>query len=125
MAKDFLTINPVAARQLAERGSKTLVLQATEKIAMAARLKAPGSMKEKIRVAVSATGGGLGMVISEHPATMFVLYGTQPHVIVAKKGGRLKFTVGGGEELFRSKVNHPGTKANNFLLDALMASKIL
>jgi hypothetical protein len=124
MAKDFLTINPVAARQLAERSSGPLVAQATEKIAMAARLKAPGSMKEKIRVAVSPTGGGLGMVISEHPATMFVLYGTQPHVIVARKGGRLKFTIG-NEDLFRSKVNHPGTKANNFLLDALIASKIL
>jgi hypothetical protein len=44
--------------------------------------------------------------------------GTAPHVITARNGGVLAFQVG-GETVFARSVNHPGTRANPFLRDAL------
>jgi hypothetical protein len=123
MPKDFLTVNPVAAKKLAMDSSRPSVVKSTNMVAMVARSIAPGTMGRHIRVAISPAGGGLGMIISEHPATTYVLYGTKPHVIIAKKGKYLKFNVG-GDDIFRHKVNHPGTKANNFLLKALEACKV-
>lgn len=128
MAKDFLTINPNQVRRLAERSTPKMVAQVTNRTALVARYLAPGTMKNHIRVVVSGTAGGLGIVICDHPATSFVLSGTKPHIIRArKKGGYLKFQVSGGDVFVGPSpnrvVHHPGTKANNFLLKALEASK--
>jgi hypothetical protein len=124
MAKDFLTINTRAAQNLATRSSARPVLAATTKVVMHARLLAPGSMKEKIRPIVTSRGpGALGIVMCDHPAASFVLHGTPPHVIVAKRGRFLKFEID-GEIIFRNKVNHPGFKGNNFLWKAVQASRI-
>lgn len=128
MAKDFITVDPRKAEILARRASKELVIQTTERVAVLARTMAPGSMKEKIRAFPSS---GLGLVISEHPATTFVIYKTKPHDIRAKKaGGYLKFKgrnssgftfVGPSPRRF---VRHPGNQhPNNFLLKALEAAK--
>ena len=119
-----MTINPAAARTLAERSATPLVIAATTKVAMRARLLAPGSMKEQIRPIVTSRGpSAIGIVMSDHPATSFVLHGTPPHVIYAKRGKYLKFEID-GKIMFREKVNHPGFKANNFLWKALEASRI-
>ena len=118
-----MTINPAAARRLAEGSSRTLVARTTEKVATAARIMAPGSMKTKIRVIISPAGGGLGIIVSEHPATTFVIYKTRAHEIKAKQGKMLKFTIN-GEDFYRRKVWHPGNQhPNNFLLKALEASR--
>lgn len=125
MAQGFITINQSAARQLAEKSATSITIKATEKVATVARAIAPGSMKRKIR---TIPGPMLGIVVCDHPAASFVLYGTKPHVIKARKAGKfLRFTVN-AEEVFvgpspRRFVNHPGTKANNFLWKALEASK--
>jgi len=123
MGADFIRVDPQKMGILSRRASKALVIQTTNKVAMAARSLAPGSMKTKIR-AIPSTGG-IGIVICDHPATLFVIYKTKPHVIVAKKpGGKLRFMVNGGDVLYRRKVNHPGNQhPNNFLLKALQASK--
>jgi len=129
MAQGFLTINPTAARQLAQRGAMISVAQVTERVAVTARILAPGSMKTHIRPIVSATAGGLGIVVCDHPAASFILTGTKPHIIRARKRGKyLKFQVNGGPDIFVGPspgrfVRHPGTKANNFLFKALEASK--
>jgi len=124
MAQDFMTINPAAARALAEKTSALAVTRATNKIALVARIIAPGSMKRHIRVIISPAGGGLGIIVSEHPATTFVIYKTQPHWIRAKRGGMLKFNVN-GEDFYRRKVWHPGNQhPNNFLLKALEGSRL-
>lgn len=129
MAEGFLTINQAAARRLAEESSLAAVMRTTEKTAMIARAIAPGTMKEHIRPIISPTAGGLGIVVCDHPAAGFVLEGTKPHHITArKKGGYLKFK-SGGEDVFVGPspnrfVRHPGTKANNFLFKALEASKV-
>lgn len=121
MAKDFITVDPRRAEILARRASKALVVQTTEKVATAARAMAPGSMKTKIRAFPSS---GIGLVISDHPATTFVIYKTKPHWIRPKRpGGRLKFKIN-NKTVFARKVWHPGNQhPNNFLLKALEAAK--
>lgn len=119
-----MTINPAAAKKLAMKSSVPLVARATETVAMHARAMAPGSMKTKIRVIVSATGGGLGIIMSEHPATTFVIYKTAPHEIKAKPGHYLKFKIN-GKDIYRRKVWHPGNQhPNNFLAKALLAARV-
>ena len=97
------------------------MVQTTEKVAALARTMAPGTMKDHIRAYPSS---GLGLVISDHPATTFVIYKTKPHWISARrKGGRLKFKYN-GEYVYPKKVWHPGNQhPNNFLLKALAAAK--
>jgi hypothetical protein len=121
MPADFITVNSAKMMALRGRASAVLVVQTTERVALLARTMAPGSMKEHIRAIPSA---GLGLVISDHPATTFVIYKTRPHVIKAKKkGGKLRFKIN-GEVFYRREVHHPGNQhPNNFLLKALEASK--
>ena len=120
MPASFVTVDPRRADLLARRASKVLVVQTTERVALAARAMAPGSMKTKIRGIPSS---GIGLVISDHPATTFVIYKTKPHWIRAKPGGKLRFKMN-GQLMFRAKVWHPGNQhPNNFLLKALEASK--
>jgi hypothetical protein len=122
MPADFTVIvNRSKLNGLMVRSSAARVVRTTEKAAMVARALAPGSMKEHIRAIPSA---GLGIVMSDHPATTFVIYKTKPHEIKAKRpGGRLKFKIN-GKTIYRRKVWHPGNQhPNNFLLKALEAAK--
>lgn len=117
---DFLVINPSQARRLAERSAAPYVNRLTERVAMHARLLAPGSMKQKIRVIPAIGPSAVGIVVSDHPATIFVIGGTKPHDIRPRGGGVLVFVPkAGGNKVFTKLVHHPGTKANNFLLKAL------
>jgi hypothetical protein len=52
----------------------------------------------------------------------YVLDGTEPHVIRPRRRKALRFIAGGGI-VFATKVNHPGTQANNFLVRALDAAR--
>lgn len=52
------------------------------------------------------------------PYAKFVAEGTKPHTIEPKKASVLAFTVN-GTKVFAKKVNHPGTKANPFMSDAI------
>lgn len=122
MPADFMTVNPAVARRLAERSSVTSIAKITYRVAAIAKMTAPGSMKDQIRVTVSPRGGGMGIVISDHPATTFVIHGTRPHVIVARRKKMLKFQIGGTDH-FARMVHHPGTKANDFLMKALLAAR--
>jgi hypothetical protein len=80
---------------------------------------APGSMGRGIRSEIQGEGRGLtGSVISTHPATVFVIEGTRPHVIRPVRARALRFTVG-GRVVYAQIVHHPGTTANNFLAEAL------
>lgn len=117
---EFLTINPAATRSLATRSSAPLVAKLTNRVAAHARLLAPGSMKHKIRAVTTGGPSPLGLVVSDHPASMFVIHGTKPHVITPKRGRYLVFTPKGASgPVYARVVHHPGTKANNFLLKAL------
>ena len=61
-------------------------------------------------------------VVSTAPHTVFVIGGTRPHPIVGNPLLAFVWPKAGGFVVFR-KVNHPGTKANNFLARALRAAK--
>jgi hypothetical protein len=120
MAGDFLTINPAQARRFAEKSSTAYVNRLTERVAVNARLLAPGTMKEKIRVIPAGGINPIGIIVCDHPATIFVIDGTKPHDIRPKPGGVLVFVPkGGGNKVFTRLVHHPGTRANNFLMKAL------
>lgn len=82
---------------------------------------APGSMKLGIRVSIYRGPGGefRGDIRSTHPATIYVVNGTRPHRIYPRRpGGVLRFTVG-GRVVYARYVNHPGTKPNNWMREAL------
>lgn len=122
MGSSFVTINPVATQALAVESSAPYVAELTEKVATHARLIAPGSMKSQIRAISTGGPAPLGIVVSDHPASLFVLQGTKAHKIQPKKpGGVLVFTpTGSSTKVYARVVNHPGTKANDFLSKALL-----
>ena len=62
-----------------------------------------------------------GHVIVKPPYARYVIHGTKPHVIRAKKpGGMLRFYwFRKAKWMVLPKVNHPGTAANDFMIRAL------
>lgn len=86
--------------------------------------RAPGSMKQGIRVSIGRGPGGnfRGTVNVRHPAALFVTLGTRPHRIEPRRpGGVLRFMVG-GRVVYARYALHPGTKPNDFLRQALRAA---
>jgi hypothetical protein len=86
--------------------------------------RAPGSMGSTIRAQIRRGPGGdfQGVIRVNHPAAIFVTGGTRPHRITPRRqGGVLRFTVN-GQVVYARYVNHPGTKPNDFLRQALRAA---
>jgi hypothetical protein len=86
--------------------------------------RAPGSMGDDIRSSIRRDPGGdfRGVISLRHPAAIYVTGGTRPHIIrPRKKGGVLRFMVD-GQVVYARVVHHPGTKPNNFLIEALRAA---
>ena len=88
-----------------------------------AKRRAPGSMGRHISAQIRSGPGGdfQGVINSRHPATLYVIGGTRPHVIRPVRARALRFTVG-GSTVYAKVVMHPGTKPNNFLREALRAA---
>lgn len=80
-----------------------------------ARAMAPGRMGRKINAVIVK---GHVRIESNHPATMYVIKGTRPHIIRPRYRKVLKFKVS-GRTVFARIVHHPGTKKNDFLTKAL------
>ncbi len=85
--------------------------------------RAPGSMGRTIRASVQRGPGGefRGVVNVRHPAALYVVHGTRPHIIRPVRAQALRFTIG-GRVVFAKVVMHPGTKPNDFLRQALRAA---
>lgn len=86
--------------------------------------RAPGSVGQGIRVSIQRGPGGefRGVIRSTHPASIYLVNGTRPHMIFPRRpGGVLRFTVG-GRVVYARYVSHPGTQPNNWLRDALRAA---
>jgi hypothetical protein len=63
--------------------------------------------------------GPVGVITSTHPASIYVVNGTAKHIIRPRRpGGVLRFTVN-GRIIYAKIVHHPGTKPNNFMIEAL------
>ncbi|KUN32553.1 hypothetical protein AQJ11_03230 [Streptomyces corchorusii] len=110
------------ARFLRLRGGRVerKLRERTARVARIAEQEAPGSMGRYISWDVQQGPRGLeGVVRCDHPAVLYVLHGTRPHLIrPRRRNGVLRFEVG-GEVVFTRLVRHPGTRANNFLGRAL------
>ena len=96
----------------------------TEQVAAAARVNAAphGTMVTTIRAVYP--GRGVGQVINDHPAALFVENGTKRHEIRPRPArgprARLRFVPTGGDRfVFARKVNHPGNRAYKILTRAL------
>lgn len=84
-----------------------------------AKRLAPGSMPDRITSRVGREGGEItGYLTSAHPATIYVISGTRPHIIRPVRAQALRFTVG-GRVVYATIVHHPGTRANDFLSAAI------
>lgn len=62
--------------------------------------------------------GGAGVNVASTNAKGYAQYvssGTRPHVILPKRGKALRFVVA-GKVVFARRVNHPGTRANPYLV---------
>jgi hypothetical protein len=112
--------NPAAPVQLDAEVQKFLLKRARI-VQREARRMAPGRMGRKVNAVVV---GKHVRVESSHPATLYVIKGTRPHVIRPRYRKVLKFTTR-GTTVFAKVVHHPGTKPNDFLTKALRASRTL
>lgn len=96
-----------------------------QRVEAVVRGRAPGSMGQgnNITVQIRPGPGGdfQGVINSRHPATLYVIGGTRPHVIRPVRARALKFTVG-AQTVYAKVVMHPGTQPNNFLREALRAA---
>ena len=71
----------------------------------------------------AATAGGTSVAIgSDNPVAAFIEHGTRPHTIAARNARALRFNTSGGVVFARS-VQHPGTKPNPVLGNALERSQ--
>lgn len=67
-------------------------------------------------------GAHRGVVFTDVKYAPYVEFGTKPHVIRPKNKKMLAFKVG-GKMVFARKVNHPGTRAYNYMRDAFEDNK--
>ncbi|CAL9613603.1 hypothetical protein SUDANB1_05679 [Streptomyces sp. enrichment culture] len=79
-----------------------------------------GSMGEYIEdPIIEGTGRGLtAEVVCNHPAARYVIFGTSPHVIKARRANYLRFEID-GRAMYRRQVFHPGYEGDNFLAEAM------
>lgn len=91
------------------------LLSRARRVQRNARRMAPGRMGRKVNAVVV---GKHVRIESSHPATMYVIKGTRPHIIRPRYRKVLKFKMS-GRTVFAKVVHHPGTKANDFLTKAL------
>lgn len=108
-------------RLLRRRGGRAYrkLSDRTERVAGIAEAEAPGSMGDYVRWRVEQGPRGLqGVITCDHPAVIFVLKGTRPHLIRPRRAKALRFDVG-GTTVFAKLVRHPGTRANDFMSRAL------
>ncbi|MEU7323429.1 hypothetical protein ABZ682_23185 [Streptomyces griseoviridis] len=95
----------------------------TSRVADVAKALAPGSMGGYIDWHIEEGADGLqGVVTCDHPAALYVLEGTRPHIIRPRRARVLRFEVD-GRVVYSAIARHPGTRANNFLGRALRLSR--
>ena len=100
-----------------------LVADTTREVMNAARVRAnvrTGNMRAGISMTMRARPHSVtGTVESKAEYSIYVHDCSSPHLIRAKAGGHLRFTVPPGVVLYRKVVRHPGYKGNPFLRQPL------
>jgi hypothetical protein len=87
------------------------------------RARKPGTLRDSIVMRVVQDGDGAAVIVgSEDPVALIHHEGTIPHRIVAKNAPLLVFWSGRAGRVVKVRaVNHPGTKPNRYLVNALRA----
>lgn len=107
--------------------------------ASATRQLVRDALKAKAPVSKSGSGGRPGQFrasITQHTKTMsnsvvmefgspklytpFIVEGTRPHTIVPRNARVLHFRTAAGVDVFARRVNHPGTRPNDFTRRAVL-----
>lgn len=126
-AKTTVKVDQAAIKKLGTRKGGA-VLDDMERrrrnVTRKARQLAPPGMKKYVKGGLITRGGRQVLTVDNtHPAAIFVVKGTKPHLIrPKKKGGVLVFNTK-GVKVFTKLVHHPGTKPNNFMTRALREAK--
>lgn len=91
--------------------------------AEAKRLAPTASVARQITSSVDRGPGGefRGTIRSGHPASIYLINGTRPHIIRPVRAQALRFVVG-GRVVYAKVVHHPGTQAQDYLRPALRAA---
>lgn len=96
--------------------------QRVERVQRTAERLAPGSMGRTITSSIRyGPDGPHGSITVHHPAALYVVNGTRPHVIwphLNRPRPHLRFMVN-GRAVYARVVFHPGTRPNDFMLRAL------
>lgn len=81
--------------------------------------KKTGALQEGVKTldVRRTTNQSSASVVSTAPHTEFVVADTEPHQIRARRKKSLHW-ISGGKSHFAQSVNHPGTKAQPFMLEA-------
>lgn len=85
------------------------------------RTRKPGTLRDSIVMRIVRDGAGAAVLVgSEDPIALLHHEGTKPHVIVPRRAPRLVFwSARAGRVVVARRVNHPGTRPNRYLVDAL------
>lgn len=85
------------------------------------RARKPGTLRDSIVKRVRREGSSFVVEVgSEDEIALWHHEGTQPHLIVPVRASHLVFWWAKvGRVVYAKAVNHPGTKPNRFLVDAL------
>lgn len=83
-----------------------------------------GVLLASLRRSSGRTPGGMFWDVTvgvrgQTPYLSYVLFGTKPHIIRARRRKALRFIGGTGGVVFARQVHHPGQAANNFMVRAL------
>lgn len=90
-------------------------------IAETAKAEAPvktGHLRDSIS---PSRRGDVGIVAANTSYALAVHEGAKPHLITPKQATVLRFPSKAGEIVYANRVNHPGNKANQFLVRAMLA----
>lgn len=117
-----LYLNRTAATQAAIPGTRRFVADAGRRVLNRGIVRTPvdtGRLRGGHQLRMRSTGLKIRAEVSNSVRyAMDVHDGTAPHVIRAKPGRALRFTVG-GRTVFATAVQHPGTKPRPWLALAL------
>lgn len=85
--------------------------------------RAPGTFRDSLAI---RQYGGRGQItlafVAEQPLAKFIIEGTAPHRIEPVTAKALRFFNSSGDVVFAKSVQHPGTKPNDFVGEAVQGT---
>jgi len=112
-------VSPVAVHELFRRLTPPYMLLLANRILNNASERCNvdnGTLRASLHIEPGDVSFRVG---SSLPYARAVHEGSRPHVIRAKRPGKMLRFAGAGGVVFRQQVNHPGYRGNPFLADAL------